>query len=170
MARRGSGRRTDYTWGHIGDLEEAHDLTSGEAQLGGTSFAFNESQTVTRVRGKVAVELDAGAVSEHALVLFGLQIMSKDAFSSAAASELFVADGADEGSWLWQGQLWVSAGDEGTVNQNFLSAQMEIDTKAMRKVKINEVLAFVFQTPAALTLDATGTINIAWYLHILVGL
>ncbi len=167
MARR-SGRRTDYSWVNTGDLETGLDLSTTDAQFGTSSLQFTEAGTITRVRGKLAVQLDAAAVDERALILFALMVLPIDAFNASSPPEIFTGSG-DEASFLWQGALWVSSLAEAAVQPNFLAASLDIDTKAMRRIKPNETLALVIHTPAELTVDQTGTYDVAYFLHVLFG-
>ena len=171
MARR-SGRRTDYDWSQFGDVMGSQDLSSTAAQQGAIGLLFAKAETITRVRGKVGVTLDAGGVNESALILCGMTVMGTDAFGAGTVPpELFGASALDEGSWLWQGQLYVSSGAEASVDGAFpgLVATLDVDTKAMRRVKSGMTLAFVFQTPAELVVDQTGTFDLTYWLHVLTG-
>ena len=47
--------------------------------------------------------------------------------------------------------------------------RLVVDSKAMRKLKVNDTLAFVFQTPAELNFDQGGTVDVTWYFHCLNG-
>ena len=85
MARR-SGRRTDYSWSHVGDELTAVDI--GIAARSGEGFEFQQAQTLTRVRGRVGASLNAAAVSEHGLLLLGLAIVGQDAFAGGTFPEL----------------------------------------------------------------------------------
>jgi len=170
MARgsRGSGRRTDYEWFNIGDVEVGEDLSVDTAVFGTTNFIFGSAGTLTRLRGKVGVTLDSAAVDESSMILCGLLVMPSDAVVAGAAPELS-NNGVDDGSWIWQGALYVTSLAEAQVSPQFLSDSIEIDSKAMRRVKGNQSLVFIFQSPAALTRDAAGTYDITWFVHGLFG-
>ncbi len=171
MARRrgfGGGRGPDYNWNHFGDVNNANDLGTSVSVLGSTSLVFSGAQTIVRIRGKVGCILDTGGVNESTMLLVGLTILNADAVASGVAPELMTpASGGDDGNWIWQGALWVNSGAEAAVVPDALSDSVEVDTKAMRRVKSNESLAFVFQTAAELTVDATGTIDITYFMHVL---
>jgi len=170
MPRSRSGRRTDYEWISVGDFEDNVDLGVATGTFGSTGLTIARPLTLTRLRGRVAVTLDAGAVNENAMILCGVMILTADKFvGGGGAPELFVQAGSDEASWVWQGSLYVSAGDEAAVNENWLSQSLEIDSKAMRRMKPSETLAFVFQAPTELVRDASGTYNVTWHLHALFG-
>ena len=166
MARR-SGRRTDYQWFNVGDFENGIDI-GAVAAFGSTGLAILAPGTITRIRGKIGATLDAGAVDEAVMLLAGLVVLNSDGFAAGAAPELLTT-GADEASWIWQGALYLSSGSEAAVVDDSLSAQIEIDTKAMRRVKPGLTLAMVFEVPAALARDQTGTVDVSWYIHCLDG-
>jgi len=168
MARQRSGRRTDYTWSNFGDVMSGQDLSTGTSVVGVTGSAIGTAETIVRIRGKVGVVLDTGGVDESAMILCGLTIMSDDAFASAVAPELFT-NGNDDGSWFWQGALYVNSGAEGAVINEFLSATIEVDTRAMRKVKPHQVIVFVFQSAAQLVSDQAGTYDLTYFFHCLGG-
>ncbi len=165
MARR--GRRADYSWSHAGDEENGQDLGANTGVFASSALAITVPGTIVRIRGKIAAQLDAGAADERAMILVGLTVVRSDYFASGTAPELFSGAPADEGSWLWQGQLFVSSGSEGAVVNDFLVDRIEIDTKAMRKVKSGDSLVLVHQAPAGLVIDQTGTYDLMWYIHCL---
>jgi len=167
MPRR-TGRRTDYQWFNSGDLEADNDLGVGTGVFGSTAFEFGQAQTLTRLRGKVGVYLDAGAGDESAMILCGFTVIPEDMFTGGTAPEIFNAS-VDETSWVWQGALYVAAGLNATAVEDGQFDRIEIDSKAMRRVKANSVLAFVFQAPAALVNDVAGTFDLTWQVHGLVG-
>ncbi len=173
MARARSGRRTDYTWTQFGDVITGHDLGSVSSFTGasvGFSITFAAAQTLTRVRGRIGVTLDTGGVGESALVLAGLTIVGLDAATGGVLPEIYnVAVSADEASWIWQGQLYVSSGAEAAIVTDQLSASIEVDAKAMRRVKPQETLVMCFQTPAELTVDQAGTLDVSYFGHVLTG-
>ncbi len=172
MARghgRGTGRRTDYSWSGTGDVLLAVDI-GAVAQFLGTAGTFTQPGTVMRLRGQVGATLDTGAVDEIGMILFGIVIVSSDAFTAGAAPE-FQTDGAtsEEGRWIWTGSIFLSSGAEAAVVTDQLSDTLEIDSKAMRRVKPNDVLAMVVQAPAALWTDQAGTIDVVARWRTLLG-
>ncbi len=168
MARQ-RGRRTDYQWANVGDVELGTDLAVAAALYGSTGLTFALPGTIMRIRGRIGCYLDAGAADENAMILVGLIVVDSDSFVSGAAPELFTtAD--DDASWIWQGALYVNSGvgvlagsEEGQFDR------IDVDTKAMRKIKTNSTLALVHQAPAGLVTDQAGTYDLTWYLHVLRG-
>ncbi len=177
MARqRSSGRRTDYVWSSFGDQELTQDLSTSTAFFGtviSNGVAENEAVTLMRLRGRVGAQLDSAAIDESTMLLCGIMIVNRDLFVAAGvtgAPELLPILGVDEASWIWQGSIWLTSGSQALIDWSGQSGSVEIDSKAMRRMKTNaEGLAIVFQMPAALTRDAAGTIDITWMVHFLVG-
>ena len=166
MARR-QGRRTDYSWANCGDL--VADVDPGAAAVFVCGLQVVEAATVTRIRGRIGAVLDAGGLQEHVMLLAGITIVGSDAFAAGIAPELFSAAGPDEASWVWQGSLFLTSGAEPAVVPDGLSASLEIDTKAMRRVKNLEVVALVVEIPAELALDQAGVVDVIGFLHLLTG-
>ncbi len=169
MARR-SGRRSDYTWGGMGALITAKDIGAGGG-FGGVASTFTQPGTIMRIRGEVFAQLDAAAADECCGVLVGIGVFPADMVSAGAAPE-FSVDGstAEEGHWLWTGTLWLTSGAEAAVVTDGLFASATIDSKAMRRIKPNDVLAFVAETPASLALDQSGSVDIGYRFRHLVAL
>ena len=166
MARaRRTGRASDYQWGNFGDQMSTQDI-GAEATFGTSALTPGLAATCVRLRGKVGVTLDTGAPDESVIVLLGVAVVPLDMFQAGAAPELFTgAD--DEMSWLWQGALYVSSGAQGAVINEFLVASIEVDSKAMRKAKATDVVAFVFEAPTELARDQTGTFDLVYFFHAL---
>ncbi len=158
------GRRTDYHWASFGSVEADEDIGVA-AQFGGAVLIVDSASTITRIRGKIGVSLNTAAVGESLMILLGIVIARTDVVQ---APEMLPGTD-DEASFLWQGQLYVDSGNEAAVNTNFLTDRIEVDTKAMRRVKPLEEVRLVFEAPAALAVDQAGTYDLTWYLHALCG-
>ena len=165
MSRRRTSR-PDYSWSNFGDVMPDVDLSTGNGQFGTTGSNVTSPQTLIRARGRVALTLNATAVGESTLLVCGLMRMNTDAFVAGTAPEL-VTNTVDEASWIWQGSLFVTSGEEAAVNQNFLTDSIEVDSKAMRKLKPGDTIAFVFHAAGALSQDQGGTYNLTYYFHCL---
>ena len=165
MPRR-AGRRTDYEWLNMGDVESDIDLGVGAGKFGTAGLTFLAAGTITRMRGKVGVSLNTGGAGESAMILCGLVMTQADV--SGTAPEIFTFD-SDDDSWIWQGALYVNSGDEAAVTTDFLSDSIEIDTKAMRRFKPGQSLALVHQSPAELIVDQAGTYDLTYFVHVLIG-
>ena len=71
--------------------------------------------------------------------------------------------------WIWQGALYVNSGAEAAVIPNFLSDSIVVDSKAMRKLKPGQSIAFVHETPSQLVTNQSGTYDITYFFHCLNG-
>ncbi len=168
MGRTRRTSRPDYSWTNFGDVNINNDLGTVVGQFGTTASFVVGPQTLIRTRGRVSVTLDAGAVDEKATILCGLTKVSQDLFVAAAGSAPEILTlASDEASWIWQGSLYVTSGAEAAIVSDFLSASLEVDTKAMRKLKPGDAIAFVFQSPAELVVDQGGTFDISYWFHCL---
>ena len=166
---RGRGRRTDYSWGTIADVQLAVDPGSAALFMGSTG-SFIAPGTVMRLRGRVCAGMDGGGADESIGVMVGVGVFDVDQIVAGAAPE-FTTDGSnDEFNWIWVGMLWLWSGNAGAAEDG--SGQfdrLEIDSKAMRKVKPNEQIAIVLEAPAPLATDQTGTVDVTAFVRILTG-
>jgi len=158
MANRSRGRRADYDWIHVCGSGQI-DLAVGAALLGTGSFDVLAASTVMRMHGLVSVELDAAAVNERILVAYGAIKVSDDAIAAGVASVPKPnTDGGAE--WIVHGHLFVSSGQQGAVVNEFLVDRDRFDSKAMRKVKSSDSIAFVFEVCESS--DQGGTADIQY--------
>lgn len=169
MARRSSGRRTDYNWNAFQGEVTAIDLAVGSDGLGTTSFSFGNAGTLTRMRGFWTAELDAAAGSaENCLIRAGIMKVSSNAATAGIGSVPNPFDDPQE-DWIWVGHLYVSTGSafSGASTFDHEVATEVIDSKAMRKVKISENLVFV--ASVVVSDDATGTVDLKYSVRLLQG-
>ena len=167
MPRR-SGRKTDYSWAGMGDLQSGIDVGNA-AFFGTTGSSVLTPQTLTRVRGTIGATLDAAGVDELVMVLCGLGVFTEDAFAAGAAPE-FTNDGTDaEYPWVWTGAIYLSSGSEAAIVPDHLSGSIEVDSKAMRRLKPGQVIAMVFELPAVLAKDQGGTVDLIYRIRCLNG-
>ncbi len=120
-------------------------------------FSTTFPGTLTRTRGLVAGQLDAAAADSRVLVAIGLILADTRAVAAGAAS---MPGPASEGNapWFWHGFLWLSSGAEAAVNQNSLFHRLEIDSKAMRKMKESQTVAAVIEVCDVV--DQGGTFDV----------
>jgi len=170
---RSRGRRTDYSWKGVTDIVNAIDIGDASAYLG-TFSILSTPATLMRVRGQVYVQLDPAAVDERATILCGIGVFTEDAVAAGVAPE-FTTNGGDEefGGWLWTGALFVSSGAgtllDTTASGFTFAAHLEIDSKAMRRLKPQDRVAFVFQAPAVGAQDQGGTLDLMVQYRCLLG-
>jgi len=167
MPRGRSGRRTDYSWSNFGDSIVAADIGQ-QGDFGPAVSTVLAPQTLMRIRGKVGVVLDTGGANESAIILCGIMVGNTDLIVGGGPPELFTGQD-DEASWVWQGALYVNSGAEAAVVTDFLSDSLDVDSKAMRKMKPGQAIAFVHQSPAELAVDQGGTYDLTYFFHCLNG-
>jgi len=130
-------------------------------------LAFTFAETILRTRGHVFLQLDSGGADERVLVAVGLIVVSTNAFTAGAASlPSPVDDGEDD--WLWHSYLSLSVLAEVAISDQAMFQRQEIDSKAMRKVRPGEVLAFMAEI--ADVSDNAGTIDLMYGTRILFGI
>ena len=140
----------------------------------GTLVAFNmfvadEAETILRTRGRVMAHFDPASVNESVTVAVGLAVVSARAVAAGAAS---LPRPATEGAypWLWHGWLMMDSFAVQILEASASPAwvdRLEIDSKAMRKVKETEVVALVFEICDSL--DGGGSVIIKAGVRALTG-
>ena len=148
------GRKIDFKqWTSIPGIDL---LASTNVTLLGGSLAFLIPATILRCRTNVYAAFDGTQQGSDRLdVTYGLGIVSTDAFAAGAGS---VPDPASEPEfpWLWWYSQALRSELASAENVWGVSAQfVEMDTKAMRKVKPGESLIWVVETSAAAGAPAT---------------
>ena len=141
-ARSGSGvHNKEWTASCIAatDLDNA---AGGSASF--VIFTGDEAETILRLHGAVQVELDATAVDERVTIAVAIGVVSARAAAAGGAS---VPRAFSEGSypWFWHGWMQVSSGQEAAINNQFLMDSLNVDSKAMRKIKEDEVVLLAFE-------------------------
>jgi len=146
MARR--GKTIDYKeWRSITGLSGA---ISTDTTTGGGALGFTAPGTILRARGRVMAFFDESQqVGDIITLTWGLGIVSTDAVAAGAAS---MPDPADEPEypWLWWGDMDLASNLAAGVNAWGISAQqLEVDTKAMRRIKPGQSLVWIVQSTGA---------------------
>jgi len=119
--------------------------------------------TIVRVRGNLLLRVTAqGAAGTRGILFLGIKLTTATALAATAVE----VPGTDIGSdWLWWEARGFSTLDTGIGQSNNQQTyvHLPIDSKAMRKVEINQVLVLVVQHTALVstqTLQATGGLRI----------
>ncbi len=119
--------------------------------LQGGSLAFLAPATILRCRGYVQAMFDETAQpGDQAVLTYGLGIVSSDAFAAGAASMPDPA-GEPEYPWLWWGEIFLEsrwatgAGNPQPAGWGPDRMRLDVDTKAMRKVKPGESLMWAIE-------------------------
>jgi len=162
MARRGKVL-DKFEWTGAEFVRQA--VSTATTVLGG-SLSTLVPFTMVRMRGYVQAHFDATKQLDDRIVLtFGFGLFSTDAVTLGATA---LPDPSDEKEfpWLWWNQMAleseISAAGEGTWGMN--AQRIDVDSKAMRKVKPGQSLAWVVQATdlagAPVTLVTTGATRI----------
>ena len=162
-----SGRKTDYEWVATAGSVHGTDLPVITAVLGPGVISFTDSGTVFRVRGRVWVQLDAGAVDEDVLICVGIGITISRSLAQGMTSVPWPHSDRKAKGWLWTGYLWASALAQTGVATQFFADRMLVDTKAMRKVTAENQIYVAAEV--ANVLDATGTWDFGYGFAALLG-
>ena len=139
------GQRRLTEWGSFEAMIRAVGIGSaGSAGAQATGVTANERLTLVRLRGHGFIHMDAGAALDAIIVGIGLTIVDEEAFAAGVGS-LPTPLTDMESDWVWHGVFAlgpaVSATDDGgDLSRN---VQFEIDSKAMRKIRTDQTLAFV---------------------------
>ena len=159
MARRREGRRTDYTWQ---DSQLALLAVAAGTPTAGQIFSVNLSSTLVRVRGEVLAWLDATPAAGDAVVVgCGMRVAPNGAGNTVIIDPL--SDG--DGDWFWY-ELMTLAFDGTDVNGVTAAKRIEIDGKAMRRVKQAEEIQFVMNQ---LTIGTAQAVNVSVNVRALFG-
>ncbi len=153
---RGSQRRlTSWTLGPGMDTIAGGDpaqFTGNESIIIGSGLTSTvDNVTVVRLRGMAQVQLITASASRSGFhYAIGCGIVSLDAFTAGVASVPSPFDDVDWPGWIWHqfGMINSPIKGIGTASGDFNQNAViyhEIDSKAMRKLRINEVFFAVAQ-------------------------
>ncbi len=143
------GRTIDFKqWASIPALGTA---ITGDGTFQGGSVAFAVPATILRCRGFVQAAFASGVqVGDDMNINFGLGIVSTDAFAAGAGSMPDPA-GEPEYPWLWWQEVFLNSEQvEEPVSWGPGALRLDVDTKAMRKVKPGESLVWVGEATQSL--------------------
>ena len=148
--------RHKMEWAYATNAALGQDLTSVVPTAVIDLFTLTEPRTLRRLRGKVMVQLDAGAPDEKANIAMGIIVVNERALAvGVSAMPSPVADGGDD--WIWYGVASVNSGTEAAILPEYLTDRMEIDSKAMRKLHADERIVFIIEPSTVV--DQGGTFD-----------
>lgn len=146
-----------------------HTVTTGASIV---SAVVTEAQleqapnpTLVRIRGFVLVIMTSSAATPgNCLAVLGIKVVQAAALAGTAVAVPFTDIGSD---WVWWTTvaLNLTGGSVAAPNSDGRSIvhRVDIDSKAMRKIKGNEVLAFVSQNvvlTSTQTFDVDGAVRV----------
>ena len=155
MARgRSSGRRADYEWAGT-EIALTGLATTTVFQAVAT---VGVASTIMRIRGRLHMAITAILGVGRTTAVLGLIIASDDAVgvgATALPDPLLDADA----EWIWLGSMEVVGFSATLAEQGGAGLDhLEVDTKAMRKVKANEQIVLVVN-PGQPTAGVTAAID-----------
>ncbi len=113
------------------------------------SFAVTENFTVARVRGMMSIALSAYSADISLVGAMGMAIVSDQAFAAGAASIPGPwTDIGWDGWFVWVPFAWEFAFTT-DIDRLIGSVQVDIDSKAMRKIKIGDTLVVMAESSSA---------------------
>ena len=136
MAR--GSRKTDFEW--VGDTGVS--ASNIEVQTAVLSVGTGIPATLHRLRGNVLVNMDVGAADQSMVVGLGVALVSTDAFTVGGTSLPSPIDD-DEFPWIWHQFVPLRSITGTQVDEPSQSRYIEVDSKAMRKVKPAQTLVLV---------------------------
>ena len=163
---RGSFTVAHKDWLNICSAGSSIDLASNTKALGAVGIAFSLPGTILRQRGTLFLQLDAGAVDERAVIAAGTILVSSAAFAAGVASVPGPASDSDN-DWIWYSSAVISSLAEGAIQSDALFTRIDMDSKAMRKVKPDDVMVLVLEV--CTSIDQTGTFDFMYSMRQLVG-
>ncbi len=172
MARRRFAGHTSTVahkqWTGLSGNISSMDIAANTVALGSIGLLTGLPITLLRLRGSWFIELDETAVNERVTVAVGIISVSENAFGvgGVTAVPAPITDSSED--WIWWDAATVSSGDSAAiVNTHTLGQQRMIDSKAMRKLKPGDTLAFVAES--SVVIDQGGSVNIMYSLRSLAG-
>ncbi len=163
--RRGAARAAiQYEWTNVSDTVASLDLAEGAAVLGVTHLVIGVASTIRRLRGRVFAQLDATAIDERAVIAVGLLVSTQEAMAVGITAVPEPGSDRDD-NWMWTGHLMVSSLAEGSVIPDALFDRLVIDSKAQRRMRTGDVLAFVGEIVASS--DQGGSVDLMYSFDVL---
>ncbi len=122
--------------------------------------------TLVRIRGSILVMLNSSAASPGAcLAVCGIKVVQAAALAASAPAAPFTDIGSD---WIWWTTVAINLAAGGSAGSPNVDGQtvmqrIVIDSKAMRKIKGNEVLVFMAENvvvTSTQTFDVDGAMRV----------
>ncbi len=143
------------------------DLDVGDAALASLNLvAFEAPFTIMRIRGQLLAQLNAAAVNERVVLAVGIIVITEEQ-SSTGVTAIPNPQTDMDADWIWHGFLTVTSGQEAAIVNEGLIDRLEIDSKAMRRVKPGMSLALV--AAVAFSVDQAGSVDFMYGARVLVG-
>ena len=159
MARARGGSRGVKEW--VGIAFSETNLTMTQSLL--ISFLEPGSpSTILRVRGNLLIKGTPDAITDDDVVGLGMIVVS-EASASVGGTSLPGPINDSDSPWLWHQYVPLAAGQNALLGQDIGSfARVEVDSKGMRKLGINERLVLVGELSTGLyaAISLTGGVRV----------
>ena len=145
-------RRQILNFANTGEVDGLVSVVGIAKAVGSTGIAFTEGAlTLVRTRGIVQTGIAAVAARGIDRIVMGIIVVSSDAFGiGATALPGPISDG--ENDWIVWTPLMNVHGTVAAEDNQFVDRQL-IDSRGMRKLKLGDVLAVMFEIES----DVAGT-------------
>jgi len=158
-------RRTGWEEGPGGTT--ATSFTDTIATILGAGFEFLlDGLTIVRIRGSVQAFLTVGGTNSGFHAAIGMGIVSADAFAVGVTAVPNPIDDADWNGWMYHRYFDLHGATTFNPADQSNSLTFEVDSKAMRKVGVNEVLFASIETVES----GTATMSVFFESRILLKL
>ncbi len=126
-------------------LQDFVNVAAGGATLLG-NFSFEDPATIMRTRGMISIVPQVFGADLVINGAFGIGVVSNEAVAAGVASIPEPFSDADWGGWfVWRSFTYRMEFADATA-LNFIPWQLEIDSKAMRKVQTNDNMVLVAES------------------------
>ena len=139
------GQRRLTQW--VGPADQGFiNVASGGASII-SSISFEEQTTAVRIRGDLTIIPQSSAADLTIVGAYGEGIVTQEAFAAGVASMPEPFTDGDWGGWMvWRSFSFRLEVGTDTTGFEFLPWDMEVDSKAMRKISPNEVLVAIAES------------------------
>jgi len=136
---RGKQRLTSW----FGPADQGFITVASGAKVLVANLPFEESLTLVRTRGVVAIKVQSYTADVSPVGAIGMGIVSQEAFAAGVASVPDPISNPDWGGWFVWRTFAMHFENISQVGVLLGSWSFEVDSKAMRKISPNEVLVIV---------------------------
>jgi len=154
MARRSTGRKTDFTWQGL--------FPVGNSTASGAAFVQLVVTTTTpatlyRSRGEIIGSIDGPADGNKLGLSFGLIVATEEQVAVGATALPNPAVDLDA-EWIWHGFILLLSQAIVSTDYRLHSGKLQVDSKAMRRMKQGQSVVLVGQNTAVSGTPASDTV------------
>jgi len=140
--------------------------TTASTLMGVGQLAGEDGLTVVRIRGELLLYLDSATAGVNGLHgAFGIGVIGAPAFTAGVGSVPTPITEADWNGWMYYQNFAIMSAapldggvsaDQDSINARSAVARIQVDTKAMRKIGLNEIVFAAIDT----TLVGTASMRV----------